>query len=345
MRLTRDTLIKIARDTAVQRGRVSRRIICIYLTGSVLEDAPMLGGTTDIDLVVIHDSEPVQEREIVHLTDEVHLDISHFSQAVFHQPRHLRSDPWLGPFIYSKPMVFYETGHWFDFTQAATGAQFFQPDYIYQRAGKLSQAARDAWLRLETGAESSHPRRVYTYFETLENAGNALVSLTGEGKPLAERRFLLQLPHRLQSLHHPDLVSGLTALVVADPSKLEVVWDNWLGQWKKAFQAAGSAQAETLHPRLHPARHLYYERAITALWEENPTAAAWLLFRIWSLASAYLPDDSPERADWEAACQMLELDSEHFSRRIQQLDQYLDSVEEALDAWARNNGVSSFEEV
>lgn len=343
MRLTRDTLIKIARDTAVQRGRVSRRIICIYLTGSVLEESPLLGGTTDIDLVVIHDSDPIQEREIVHVTDEIHLDISHFSQALFHQPRHLRTDPWLGPFIYSKPMVFYETGHWFDFTQAATGAQFFQPDYVFQRATKLAATARDLWLRLETGADNSHPRRVYAFFETLENAGNALVSLTGEGKPLAERRFLLQLPHRLQSLHQPNLVSGLTSLVVADPDRLEPVWERWLDCWKKSFAAVGSSQSE-IHPRLNPARRLYYERAINALWEENPDAAAWLLFRIWSLAAAYLPDDSPERADWDAACQVLNLGSEQFSGRVHLLDQYLDRVEETLDGWGRENGVSSFDE-
>ena len=58
MRLTRETLIKIARDTAEQRVQISRRIICIYLVGSVLSDSPLLGGTTDIDLIIIHDSEP-----------------------------------------------------------------------------------------------------------------------------------------------------------------------------------------------------------------------------------------------------------------------------------------------
>ena len=60
MRLTRETLIKIARDTATQRARVSRRIICIYLTGSCLTDDPLLGGTTDIDLVIVQDGEPIR---------------------------------------------------------------------------------------------------------------------------------------------------------------------------------------------------------------------------------------------------------------------------------------------
>ena len=82
MRLTRETLIKIARDAANQRARVSRRIVCIYLTGSVLGDTPLLGGTTDIDLIVIHDSDPIQPREVVRMSDEIHLDIGHYSQDV-----------------------------------------------------------------------------------------------------------------------------------------------------------------------------------------------------------------------------------------------------------------------
>ena len=90
MRLTREALLKIARDTAAQKVRISRRILCIYLTGSLLTPDPFLGGTTDIDLIFIHDSEPIQPREIVRLTDEIHLDIGHYDQAVFHQPRHLR---------------------------------------------------------------------------------------------------------------------------------------------------------------------------------------------------------------------------------------------------------------
>ena len=71
MRLTRDTLIKIARDSALQRAKVSRRIICIYLTGSVLEETPLLGGTTDIDLIIIQDSEPLQKREVSSQNDDI----------------------------------------------------------------------------------------------------------------------------------------------------------------------------------------------------------------------------------------------------------------------------------
>lgn len=339
MRLTHDTLIKIASETAAQRARVSRRIVCIYLTGSVLGDSPLLGGTTDIDLVIIHDSEPLQPREIVRFSDEIHLDISHYAQETFSHPRHLRTDPWLGPFIYSKPMVFYDTQHWFDFIQASTGAQFFQPEYVLQRATALAQAARETWMHLELNSQEPHPNRVYDLLKALENAGNALVSLTEEGEPLTERRFLLNLPQRLQTFDRPELTSGLFNLILPNPGSLEPVWEQWLADWQAAFKAA-SSQSDVL-PDLNPARQLYYQRGVAALMEESITAAFWPLFRSWTLAARQLTESSLEQSGWQSACQLIGLDEAHFPDRLQSLDHYLDQVEETLETWAHANGVST----
>ncbi len=343
MRITRETLIKFAHDAAVQRARVSRRIVCIYLTGSLLEDTPLLGGTTDIDLVIIHDSEPLQPREVIKLTDDIHLDIGHFDQAAFRQPRHLRTDPWLGPFIYSKPMVFHDTQHWFDFIQASTGAQFFQPDYILQRANTLAQAARQSWMDLQLNPGDSHPQRISRFLSTVQNAGNALVSLTGEGKPLTERRFLQQLPARLHELNQPELISGLISLFLSNPEALEATWGQWLVAWEETLNTIG--KEGDIPPQLHPIRRQYYLRGVSALWEENHSAALWLLLRSWTLAAGLLSADAPAAAGWQAACQALHLDEDHFDDRLQALDQYLDRVEETLDTWARANGVSSAREV
>lgn len=347
MRLTRETLIKIARDTANQRARVSRRIICIYLTGSVLGDTPLLGGTTDIDLIMIHDSEPVQPREVVRISDDIHLDIGHYAQTIFHQPRHLRADPWFGPFIYKKPMVLYETHHWFDFVQAATGAQFFQPDYVLQRASTLAQKARQTWMDLELNQNRAHPLLVYGYLESLENAGNALVCLTDEGEPLAERRFMLQFPHRMQAFNQPELISELVGLLVPDLEGIEEFWPHWLEAWKEAYVAASNPAGisqENVPPQLHTCRQLYYERAIHALWEESPTAALWLLLRTWTLAASLLPGKSQDITKWQSACQFLGLGSAGFNGRLHALDHYLDQVEETLDAWGNANGISTMSE-
>jgi hypothetical protein len=44
MRITTETLLKIARDTVAQRTRSDRSLLAIYLTGSLLESEPLLGG-------------------------------------------------------------------------------------------------------------------------------------------------------------------------------------------------------------------------------------------------------------------------------------------------------------
>jgi hypothetical protein len=341
MRLTRETLIKIARDTAAQRAKISRRIICIYLTGSVTEDTPLLGGTTDIDLVIIQDSDPLQPREIVRMSEDVHLDIAYFDQAVFHHPRHLRIDPWLGPFIYKKPLVLYDTQHWFDFIQASTGAQFMQPDYVSQRASSLAQSARQAWFDLELKSDEPHAKKILRYLQALQDAGNSLASLNGE--PVAERRFFLLIPQRLQSFNNASLTSGLAHLLAPQNDQWQNAWPEWMVAWKKAYQTSSIQLDAPI--QLHASRLAYYEKAITSLWNDNITASLWVLARTWTMAAGCLPAESEQVQEWQAAMKLLGMDPENFSSRLEQIDTYLDMVEEIIETWARQNGVSSIDEI
>lgn len=341
MRLTREAMIKIARETAAQRARISRRVICAYLTGSVLGDAPLLGGTGDIDLIIIHDSEPLQPREVVRYSDEVHLDIGHYDQGIFRQPRSLRTSPWLGPFIYEKPIVLFDTQHWFDFMQASTGARFMEPDNVLKRANKLLQEARSLWMNLQVSPPAHPALAVYRYFEALENAGNALASLTG--RPLTERRFFLELPQRLHDLNQAELIARLVQLMTVDPPNLDENWPSWCQSWTETYRAA--SRQEEAPARIHPIRQPYYERAIAALWDENPNAALWLLMRTWSLSAGQLAQDAPEYVTWESAAETLQISPSHFSARLQALDDYLDQIEETLEKWARSNGISGIGEI
>ncbi len=334
-------LIKIARDTATQRAKVSRRIICIYLTGSVLEESPLLGGTTDIDLIIIHDSEPLQQREIIRVSDEVHLDIGHYDQAIFHQPRQLRTDPWLGPFIYKKPLVLHDTQHWFDFIQAATGAQFLQPEYVIQRASKLLQTARQQWMDLELSPSENHAKNLSRYLDVIENAGNALVSLTSD--PISERKFFLSLPQRLQAMHQPELTSMLVHLLVPESTQWSENWPEMLQNWGDAFQAACKTADAPVH--IQACRFPYYERAISAIWDENVTAALWLMMRTWATTASTLEDKSPQLAGWRSAINALHLDTSVFPSRLADMDKMLDHVEEKLETWAQSNGISTIGEI
>ena len=334
MRITRDTLLKIAKDTAAQRIRVTRRVLCIYLTGSCLNEEPLLGGSGDIDLVMIQDSEPLMPREIIRLNEEISLDIRHYAQESFLLPRHLRVEPWLGPILYNKPLVLHDINHWFDYTQASTGSQFLQPDNVLTRARTLAETARQIWLDLGFGQPSDPLRRVYAYTKAIENAGNAFASLSGV--PLTERRFLLNIPQRAAALQQPELSSGLLHLAGGTADLNKASWPSWLAQWEAALAAA--SVVENIPARLLPARRCYYTHAAAALWNEHPLAALWILIRTWSQAAAHLPLDSEHRAALVPVLQAVGLDESNFDKRLDEMDTYLDRVEETLDRWGKKNG-------
>ncbi len=334
MRITRDLLLKLARETAALRARADRHILCIYLSGSLRRDDPLLGGTADIDLFIVHDDEPEMAREVLRLSNEVHLDIAHLSEAVFRQPRRLRIDPWIGGYLCDNPLVLHEIAHWFEFTQAGVNTQFYSPDYVIQRVRPLAESARQAWVELFSDALAPGPQRVWVYLKALENAANAIACLSGV--PLPERRFMLHFPVRAQAIQRPGLFAGLVDLYLPEPLKDEA-WEQWLSGWQTAFQAAG--QIPACPPRLQPCRWRYYHDSASALRTDMPAAAAWIILRTWTAAVGLLPADSPAVQEWAKALRDVGLDEDSFEERVSTLDAYLDGVEETIDQWAAANGV------
>lgn len=336
MRITRDILLKAARTAVTQRTMYNHHVICIYLTGSLLMEEPLLGGTTDIDLFFIHDSDQPVQREVEKITEDIHLDIAHLSQAVFHQPRSLRVDPWIGPFLCQNPVVLHDQQHWFEFTQASVCSQFNQPENALLRARPMADEARSLWMKLHLGGAANEVEWVSMYLKALERAGNTIATLTGF--PLTERRFFLLLPERAQMLGRPGMAAGLADLISGDPVS-EETWKTWFGHWNtalKSVQTGGSA----VPAQLQPCRLNYYTRAAEALFAHVPTAAVWLLLRTWtkslsatSAAPAALP---PE---FEGVLRTLGLDQDHFETRLASLDSYLDQLEETIEVWSRENGV------
>ena len=125
MRITRDLLLNTAKDTVERELFSSNDIVCAYLTGSITREDPLIGGTTDIDLMYIHSLDVPHKREIIPITDEFHLDIAHFSQSFFSKPRKLRSNAWVGAFLCDYPIVLHDTNHWFDYVRSGIFAHFF----------------------------------------------------------------------------------------------------------------------------------------------------------------------------------------------------------------------------
>lgn len=338
MRVTRESLIRIAKETAQERAFNDRGIIAAYLTGSLASGVePMLGGTADIDLVFVHAERPAFGREIVKLTPDFHLDIGHRSRSDFKSPRELRVDPLLGHEMYD-PMLLFEREKFFEFVQAGlrAGFEFHAPALVLQRARKLLAEARRDWIELgESGQDNAGAREVRQYLRAIANAANAVAELGGG--PLPERQFLLVLSARAQAAERPDFAAAVFNLLGAGNLEAAALAD-MLPEWRSSFlRAAESPKGEL---RVHPARLNYYEKGMQALLEgETPAAALWPLLLTWTLAVESLGSD--HAVAWRAAGVRLGLLGTGFAGRLEGLDQYIDEIEARLDEIAVANGLET----
>jgi hypothetical protein len=337
MRVTRESLIRIAKETAQERAFNDRDIIAAYLTGALVasETDPMLGGTADIDIIFVHAEEPKHQREFVPLTPDFHLDISHRAKAEFKRPRELRLDPWLGWEMYD-PMLLYEREKFFEFIQAGlrAGFEFNAPAPALQRSRILLSHGRGIWRDLLQVEDTVTPKDVAQYMKSIYHAVNAVAELSGP--PLQERRLMLEFPSRAETAQRTGMNDGLLDLLGAlnlDPTVINA----WLPDWKLAFESA--ADNHRADPRIHPARLNYYEKAIRAiLAAETPHAALWPLLQTWTLAVDVLPDQA---GAWSSACEQLGFVSTRFEEHVTGLDQYLDEVEILLDELATQHGLET----
>jgi hypothetical protein len=334
MRVTRESLIRIAKETVQERTYNDKDIIAAYLTGSLLTEDPFLGGVTDIDLVLVTTNKPAMSREIVPLTPDFHLDISFRAKAEYDPPRELRANPWLGYEIYDL-LVLYESRHFIEFTQAAVraGFEFHGPALVLQRCRKLLDHGRKIWFDLMDVGETSGPKEVAKYLKSLYHAANVIAELNGP--PLPERRLLLRFPSLAQQARRPGLSVGFLGLLGATSLEASVL-ESWLPAWESMFKSAfETGKAEV---RIHTARLNYYKKGFEAmLGSEDPTVMLWPLLTTWTNAAVALPDD--ESRAWQAACATLGLSGARFVEHVEGLDHYLDELDILLDEIAQANGL------
>lgn len=337
MRVTRESLIRLAKETAQERAFNDHDIIAAYLTGSLVSDSdPMLGGTADIDIIFVHASEPKPRREFVKLTPDFHLDISHRARAEFKRPRELRLDPWLGWEMYD-PMLLFEREKFFEFVQAGlrAGFEFNAPAPALKRSRILLSHGRGIWRDLLETGEAVTPHDITQFMKSLYHAVNAVAELSGP--PLQERRLMLDFPSRAETAQRPEMNAALMSLLGASELRSSTL-NEWLPEWRQAFESAmGNSRVDT---RIDPARVNYYEKAIRAmLVSENPRAALWPLLQTWSFAVDVLPEPAVEA--WRSACSRLRLTGADFEGRLEGLDHFLDEVEILLDELATQYGLET----
>jgi len=338
MRVTRESLIRIAKETAQERAFNDREIIAAYLTGSLASEAtdPMLGGAADIDIIFVHASEPKHRREFVKLTPDFHVDISHRAKAEFKRPRELRLDPWLGWEMYD-PMLLYEREKFFEFVQAGlrAGFEFNAPAPALQRSRLLLSQARQIWRELLSMSDTMTPQDVILYMKSLYHVVNAVAELSGP--PLQERRLMLEFASRAETAQRPGMDAALVGLLGASELDPSLIHD-WLPHWKLAFESA--MENTRVDVRIHPARLNYYDKALQSILAgSNPRAALWPLLQTWTLAVDVLPDHALNA--WRLACGNLGLSALGMEEHANGLDHFIDEVETLLDDLAAQYGLET----
>ncbi|HNB50301.1 MAG TPA: hypothetical protein PK530_00070 [Anaerolineales bacterium] len=335
MRITRQTLLKIAEDTVAQRVKTQRSLLAAYLTGSVAREGdPVLGGTADIDLVFLHEYEAPSEREIIRLTEDIHLDILHHTRREYNQVRELRVHPQMGPVIYSC-QILHDPRHFLDFAQASVRAHFFRADNVLQRARTQLASARQIWFTFQFFEGQPTREDVGRYLRAVSDAAGAVASIGGG--VLSERRYLAEFFEYTQQLGKTGLYAGVVGLLGANMFPREQLRE-WVGVWEGAYQAV--SQQPIPPQNLHPFRLNYYKKAFgTFLETDRPLDVVWPLLMTGMQMMESLSETHPSYAFLERILQQLGLWGDKFQERIPALDAYLDVIDETLESWGKNQGI------
>ena len=336
MRITKESLLRIARENVSQRIHARPDLVAAYLTGSLLQDEPLLGNTTDIDLVFVHPFQPSIRREIVPLSAEIHLDIKYNPRSEYENPRELRTHPWLGPELYA-PMRLFDASHFFDFVQAGVRDKYYEPANSHRRGSLNAQHARNIWSDLPNLPADS-PHTLLTYLKSVNHAANAIAVI--QNSPLSERRFLLQFQSIASQAGFGSMTGDLVGILGGDQIDQDVLVA-CLPDWAEDFSKAGRLPSSDV--RLHPARLLYYQRGFeTLLKSEQPLSVLWGYLHTWCLAADLLT--GKDLTNWTFFMNQLGMIGPGFERRCGQLDAFLDKVENVLDNLAALNGINDMDE-
>lgn len=327
MRITRDSLLNLAREHSAKLAAKDRGLVCVYLTGSLLKSEPFIGGVTDIDLVCVHDRPVNASREIVRINADVHLDIAHYTLEDFSPARKLRSDPWIGNALEHGAISLQDSTHWFDQTRSTAISQFWQPANVVARCRRFLTPARQNWQALTEGTLPQGIKRVQSYLDSIRGAANAVAVISG--MPLTVRRLFIDFADHCQKAELPNLVGDLVDLFTS-PDVTDESWDVWLAGLSNTFDALKTIK--TIPPSIHPDRRNYFEKAIYSMAEERPAASVWVLLDVWTMAAANLNKSDPAYKEWQIFCKQLGLDPKTLSFRLDALDSALDQVEELIDS-------------
>jgi hypothetical protein len=329
MRVDRDTLIDLARKESEHRAKTGD-VISTYLIGSVARGDYMLGDTTDIDIVMIHDHPPTVDREIKPISGMVHFDIAHHHRDLYQPPRELRIHPWLGPPV-TEPVFLFDPDHFFEWAQAGARGQFFRADHKLVRAQTFLDMARTTQTILP---ESS--RWLKTYLQAVIEGANGISTL--HRFPAAGRRILLDLESACQILDFEDVYTAVVSLLGAqalEPGQL----GEYMSAWEQAYSVAADEMPDV---SISPVRWNYFHAGVQALLDSGQALAAmWPMLTTWERAMHILHTVdriAPHRPAWDAFLSTLDLSEAGQQQRQEQLDHFLDRMDYLVEHWADRVG-------
>ena len=343
MRITHKLLLQNAKQLVIERQTQDRSLVCAYLSGSLAAteemDQALIGGAGDIDLVFVHSYLDQPYRELVPLTKDLHHDIWHVVQATYDDPKQLRGNPWIGHDLFSKPTVFLDKNHWFDFVLAGAFSKYTLPENIIQRSMHFLRTAQ-AGLRTMTFNEQSLAEWLILYLKSLSAAANALAVLTGG--PISMRRLLLDFPARAAALEAPEWTGRLIEAYSQGVPTAEQL-EQWIDLWKECF----SATPNNVPVELSPIRTNYYLKAMESLKETQPMAGIWIMLKTLALYFSTVSTDLSTGAKEEQTQYLtaLGLAPQNVAGRIENLENFIDDCEETLEQWAVNRGLPSLAEL
>jgi len=329
VRISRHKLIELAREEAQNRA-ASGSLISAYLIGSVAHGDPLLGGSADIDMVLIHKDAPTRQREIVRLSHQVHFDIVHHHKQQYEKPSRLRTDPWLGPAL-CEPIFLHDPDHFFEWAQAGARGQYYRADHTRARAqGFLAQARQQASLLQLSG------RWERAFLTATLNAANSIASL--HKFPVAGRRLALDLRNQTQSLEMVEVYGRFLRLIGADQIHEWSIADLYQ-PWALAFDVAASLNNDEL---LVDSRKDYYLQGFQALSDQdNQKAVIWPLFYTWERSIHAITkhiEHERHQAAWQQALASIGLNEADRSAMESKLLDFIQFVDRQLAEWAKEHG-------
>jgi len=326
VRINQEMLIKIAKEHVAKRVRREKDLVAVYLTGSVSDGDPLLGGSADIDLIFVHKEEPPLKREVLRVTYEISLDIEHHHQSFYTYHRRLRQNPWIGFALCNHQNILLDQDHWLEFIQASVSSRFDSPENVYKRSEQFAEKSRKFWFDLNDPQEIDWEDWITLYLKAVGAAANAIACLNGPA--LTTRRFMLDFTSRAETLERLPLVGELTRLL-GNEYMNEDLFNEWRKVWEETLKAAN--EKDNCPPNISKVRKAYFLLSVNAMADSGTLhAVLWPMIETWQQALTCLEDEGHHQR-WQDFLKALGFEKDKREELLGTVDQFIDQAEGLLE--------------